>query len=338
MLFRRPPDLEIRDFAVSDDKVKPGEAFDLEVEVRNNGPGESDPTEIYFYYQETGEDDNPRVAGKGKLEVPSLREGRSKKLSLTVEAPMTPHTDYDYGAILPPDIPETYDADLVDPTAEIRLNNVAREKRVEVTTAPDLIVESISVRSGKVTLNPGEEFTLEASVRNQGIGEPERNATLRYYRSSDANISTRDRGVGDDIVSRGSLDTNETETESIRLIAPTQPGVYYYGACVYLRYEDNTNNNCSAAIAITVRMPNLATNFPDLVVGAPTVSANTLAPGQSFTLNTTIQNRGAATTQPITLRYYQSSNANISDIDIEVGTRLPQGIRYCRNRNKAHQS
>ena len=315
LLFPRPPDLEILNFDVSDDDVKPGEEFRLEAEILNNGPGKSEPTEIYFYYQVSDEED-VRVAGKGKVEVPSLPKDEPREVFLTVTAPMTPHTDYDYGAILPPDIPETYDAELVDPTRQIRLNNIAEVVRVEVRSDPDLIVESISVRDGEVTLTPGEAFTLEATVRNQGIGEPERNATLHYYRSSDASISTRDTEVGTDTVSSGNLDTNETEDESIRLTAPTEPGIYYYGACVDLRYESDTDNNCSGSVAITVR----ETRRSDLVVSLLPLSDNTLAPGASFTLQATVRNQGIGTARPTTLRSYQSANASISPNDTEVGS------------------
>ena len=307
LLFPHPPDLEVRGFNVSDDEVEPGETFTIEATVRNNGPGESAATEIFFYYRKSDEN-TPRVAGSGKLSVPSLRERRSHEVSLRVEAPMIPG-DYEYGAILPSDIPDDYDAKLVDPTGEIRLNNTDHED-VEVTSAPDLIVESIS--ANKSTVDPGEVFRLEATVRNQGIGEPTRNATLRYYRSRDANITTRDTEVGDDTISSSNLDT-KPRSESIT--APIEPGVYYYGACVDLRFESNTVNNCSSAVAITVR----ETGPSDLIVSTPTLSANTLPPGQSVTLTTTVQNQGIGPAPTTTLRGYLSSNANISDVDTEVG-------------------
>ena len=318
LLFRRPPDLEIGSFNVSDDEVEPGETFTIEATVQNNGPGESAPTEIFFYYQKSDEDTS-RVAGKGKLNVPSLRARRSSpKLTLTVEAPMIPG-DYKYGAILPPDIPDTYNKDLVellDPRKKIRLNNTDHED-VEVMSSPDLIVESIS--ANKSTVDPGEEFRLEAVVRNQGIGKPARRATLGYYLSDDANITKSDTPVGEDRISEEDLDPDgttkgiATRTESIP--APIEPGVYYYGACVDLRFERNTRNNASSAIAITVR----DTGPSDLFVSTPTLSANTLAPGESLTLTTTVQNQGTGPAPATTLRVHRSSNANISNVDTKVG-------------------
>ena len=313
-LFLRPPDLEIRDFAVSADAVRPGETFTVEATVQNNGPGESTDTDIYFYYQKSDED-TPRVAGSGKRRVSSLREGRSKKVWLRVEAPMTPG-DYEYGVILPPDIPDTYDAalvDLLDPNGEMPLNNIAGE-HVEVRSSPDLIVELVS--PNKLTVDPGEKFRLDAVVRNLGIGAPTRDATLYYYLSSDVNISESDTEVGENNVDKRNLDTNGTIRERIYLNAPIEPGVYYCGARVDLRHERNKSNNYSSVTVITVRK----TDPSDLVVNTPTLSANTLAPGQSATLAATVRNQGPGPAPATTLRGYRSANANISDVDTEVGS------------------
>ena len=44
---------------------------------------------------------------------------------------------------------------------------------------------------------------------------------------------------------------------SIHLDAPSDPGTYYYGACVdEVRGESNTDNNCSKAVRVVV-----STNF-----------------------------------------------------------------------------
>ena len=253
VILRRPPDMQIRDLDVSDDEVSPGQEFELEVKIRNNGPGESAATDVYFYYsenrhsniEELSEEDDLR--GGWTLRVPSLQERGSKTLRLTVEAPMTPDRYY-YGALLPSNIHDTdYKGDLAP---EMRENNLAREERVEVTSSPDLIVLSISVR--EVTLDPGENFTLKVTVQNQGLGEPQTTPTLLYYLSDDVRISVNDKEVGEDRVSR--LDTGETGNESISLTAPTEPGIYFYGACVQkVENESDRSNNCSSAVAITVR-------------------------------------------------------------------------------------
>ncbi len=100
------------------------------------------------------------------------------------------------------------------------------------------------------TLTPGQSFTLSATVRNQGT-EQAAATTLRYYRSSNATISSSDTEVGTDGVS--SLPAGDTSAESINLTAPSDAGTYYYGACVdAVTGESDTGNNCSAAVSITV--------------------------------------------------------------------------------------
>ena len=89
---------------------------------------------------------------------------------------------------------------------------------------PDLIVESPSVNDS--TLTTGQSFTLSATVRNQGNASSAA-TTLRYYRSSDATISTNDVEAGTDEVS--SLSAGVASAESISLNAPSSTGTYYYG-------------------------------------------------------------------------------------------------------------
>ena len=114
--------------------------------------------------------------------------------------------------------------------------------------SPDLIVESPSVNDN--TLTTGQSFTLRATVRNQG-NATSASTTLRYYRSSNATISSSDTEVGTDGVS--SLSAGDTSAESISLTAPSSAGTYYYGACVdNVSGESDTGNNCSSGVSVTV--------------------------------------------------------------------------------------
>ena len=327
LLFRRPPDLEIRDLDVSDRQVSIGEEIELEVEIRNNGPGESAATEVTFYYGSNKRHSNYQevlnakyLRGGWTLHVPALQEDEDITLTRTVNAPMTPDTYY-YGAILTPNVHNTdyvLDIDVDD----FFRNGFAREEQVQVTISPDYIVESISLSGNRTTLDPGGHFTLRATVRNIGLGEPSSSSDLDYYRSSDARISTSDRWVGDDSVSR--LDTNETGNESINLIAPTEPGVYYYGACVSdVSNETDRGNNCSAAIAITVRQvitPVEITGSPDLVVSLSS-NYSLVDPNGYIDLVATVRNQGDAdASNSTTLRYYLSTDTIVSSDDQLIAT------------------
>ena len=113
---------------------------------------------------------------------------------------------------------------------------------------PDLVVQSPSVSDS--TLNEGESFTFSVTVRNQGAGQSAA-TTLRYYRSTDATITTGDIEVGTDAVS--TLAASGTSDESIGLTATSTAVTYYYGACVDpVSGESDTGNNCSSAATVTV--------------------------------------------------------------------------------------
>ena len=102
-------------------------------------------------------------------------------------------------------------------------------------------------------LTPGQEFTLNVTVHNQG-DEQAAATMLHYYRSNNATITSSDTEVGTDEI--GVLDASATSAASIALTAPTSVSAevgIYYGACVAsVRGESNTDNNCSPAVKITV--------------------------------------------------------------------------------------
>ena len=113
---------------------------------------------------------------------------------------------------------------------------------------PDLAVEPVSVSDS--SLVAGASFTLRATVRNHGDASAAA-TTLRYYRSTNATISTSDTAVGTDSVS--GLSASGTSAESISLTAPSSAGTYYYGACVdSVAGESDTDNNCSAGVRVSV--------------------------------------------------------------------------------------
>ena len=185
-------------------------------------------------------------------------------------------------------------------------------------TTPDLVVQTPSASPSSP--NTGQTFTLSATVRNQGNAQAAA-TTLRYYRSTDAGISTGDTEVGTDAV--GGLSASGASYESIDLAAPLVAGTYYYGACVDpVAEETATGNNCSSAVAVIVSDG----TTPDLVVQTPSASPSSPNTGQTFTLSATVRNQGNAQAAATTLRYYRSTDAGISTGDTEVGTDAVGGL------------
>ena len=115
------------------------------------------------------------------------------------------------------------------------------------SSAPDLVVHAPGVSDN---IMAGETFWLLVTVQNLGDAQSAA-TTVRYYRSSDANITTSDTQVGTDAVS--SLLPIRNSGETIRLTAPSTAGTYYYGACVdAVTGESDTTNNCSETAAQVV--------------------------------------------------------------------------------------
>ena len=192
-------------------------------------------------------------------------------------------------------------------------SNVANATTGSAAT-PDLVVDTSTVSNSAP--DAGARITLSARVRNQGNGDAGV-TTLRYYQSTDSTITTNDTEFDTDSVSP--LDASESGDESVRPTAPSNPGTYYYGACVdSVTGESDTANNCSSAVTVTVG----AAPAPDLVVDTPTVSESAPAAGERFTLHATVRNQGNGDAGFSRLRYYQSTDTSITAGDTEVGTDL----------------
>ena len=92
---------------------------------------------------------------------------------------------------------------------------------------PDLWV---AASASEAELSPGEAFELTATVGNRG-GSEAPPTTLRYHRSADASITTSDTQVGTDAMAALAPAGDRSPT-SLTLNAPSEPGTYYFGACV----------------------------------------------------------------------------------------------------------
>ncbi|MCY3738772.1 MAG: T9SS type A sorting domain-containing protein [Gemmatimonadaceae bacterium] len=230
-----PADLVVQSASVSDSTLTPGQSFTLRATVRNQGTGQSAATTLH-YYRSTNRTISTQDTQVGSDAVGALAASGTSAESIRLSAPSSEGTYY-YGACA------------VSVSESDTRNNCSAGVRVTVEAShPDLIVEPASVSESGLT--PGQSFTLSATVRNQGTGESAA-TTLRWYRSTNATISTGDTEVGTGAVA--TLSAGATSAESIPLTAPSSEGTYYYGACVAsVAGESNTGNNCSSAATVTV--------------------------------------------------------------------------------------
>ena len=300
------PDLTVGAPSVSNNSPAAGASFTLSATVNNVGGGDTAATTVR-YYRSTDATITTSDTAVGTEAVAGLAASGSSSKSVDLTAPTIPGTYY-YGACV----------DAVAGESDTT-NNCSASVQVTVPEPvhPDLVVATSSVsNSSPVT---GASFTLSATVRNDGAGDAAA-TTMRYYRSTDATITTSDTEVGTEAVAE--LTASGSSSKSVDLTAPASPGPYYYGACVdVVAGESDTTNNCSTSVEVIVLATEQQTQGqPDLTVGTPTVSDSGPETGASFTLSATVSNTGDGESVATTLRYYRSTDATITTSDTAEGT------------------
>ena len=233
------PDLAVDQPTVSDASPAPGAAFTLSATVGNAGDGASAATTLR-YYRSSDATVSASDTQLGTDSVGALLPGGTSANSISTTAPSTAGTYY-YGACVDAVSGESDSADNCSASVQVDVQDAAAQ--------PDLAVDQPTVSDASPAL--GAAFTLSATVRNTGDGASAA-TTLRYYRSSDATVSTSDTQVGTDPV--GALAAGGTSTESISATAPSTAGTYHYGACVdAVAGESDADDNCSASVQVAVR-------------------------------------------------------------------------------------
>ena len=316
------PDLVVGSPSVNESAPAAGAPFTLSATVENAGEGESEATTLR-YYRSTDATITSSDTSEGTDDMGVLSASATSEESISLTAPSSPGVYY-YGACVEAVTEES------DTT-----NNCSASVRVTVPEPPtpgkpDLIVSAVRATPGVSGFLSGAYFRLWATVENAGEGESEA-TTLRYYRSTDATITSSDTSEGTDDV--GVLSASATSEESISLTAPS-PGTYYYGACVEaVTEESDTTNNCSTFVQVTVREPPAA-GKPDLVIPAVLAGSSNVAgfpAGGSFRLSAVVQNYGDGASEATTLRYYRSTDATITSSDASEGTDAVPGLAISRS-------
>ncbi len=308
----RNPDLAVLVPSVDDPVPEAGGKFSLSATVWNAGDEAAAATTLR-YYRSSNRTISTNDMEVGVDAVGGLAVEAESSESITLTAPPGSGT-YHYGACVDPVPGEANTA-----------NNCSDGVKVEVAGnseggAPDLVVEVPSVDDASP--DASESITLSATVRNRGDGRSG-STTLRYYRSADSRISSRDALVGVDAVD--GLPAAGTGAESISLAVPSRPGTYYYGACVEaVPGKSRSHNNCSDGVAVVVSGG--GAGAPDLAVESAAVDDATPEGRESFTLSATVRNRGDGRSGSTTLRYYRSADSRISSQDAEVGANAVGGL------------
>ncbi len=294
--FSGIPDLMILSSDVNSSNLEPGDSFTTSAIVKNQGSDTSASTTLN-YYLSTDSAISTEDTLLSTQTVDSLQPNTTAEKTLNTTAPAEPGT-YWIGAC-------------VDPVSGEQNTDNNCSNGVPITvqeqTYPDLVALSSNVNSPE--LFPGATFTANTTVKNQG-SKKAAETSLRFYCSTDSTISTEDILLS--TLPVASLQPNATAEQTVNAVTPDTPGTYWIGACVdSVSGEQNTENNCSNGIQITVQEQ----TYPDLVALSSNVNSPELFPGATFTASTTVKNQGSATSTDTMLQYYLSSDSTISTED-----------------------
>ena len=321
------PDLTVS-VSANDSTLAPEQSFTLTARVRNTGGADAEETLVFFYVSEDMTLSIDNDTGLGNRSVAATSANDNERVALDLQAPSGQGVYYYFacaGAVL---------------SESDRSNNCSAPERVvvaEETGAPDLVV---SVTSSETSVAASASFRLTAHVRNQGEAQSS-STRVRYLLSSDATITASDTEVsGDNVALLAPNSDPALESDSVR--APSSAGTYYYGACVVsVEGEENTGNNCSNAVRITVtesttsgggsgggstptppKPDPVPTQGPDLRVSSARVSDSAPEPNAPFTLTIQVRNGGNQPSGQATVRVYESSDSRITmgdkSVDLEV--------------------
>jgi len=176
----------------------------------------------------------------------------------------------------------------------------------------DLVVSSSSVSSSTVAC--GGSITAYANVSNNGNTSASA-STLRYYLSTNNTLDASDTQLASDMVaSLPAGATSSQESANLAIPAGLSAGTYYILFHAddpnAIAESDESNNIAAQQITVTCAAPQA-----DLVISSQSLSANTVACGNTMTVDAVVRNDGdGTTTSGSHLRYYLSED-NVFDAD-----------------------
>ena len=234
-----PPDLTVNLYRPRQATFAPGERFTLDATVYNSGTGASAATQLRVYE----DSDNSRYGREQVItrqSVSSISANGSSTKSVQLTAPLDAGIYY-------------YRVYVDTVTGETKTDN-NYSNWIGIDVLEPLVLESL--QASKVSLTSGESFTLTATVKNSGDTRSAA-TTVRYYRSNDNSLSSRDTRLGSSTVS--GIAAGGTTQVSTSLRAPQAPGTYYYGACV----GDSQTYSGDACAVIRLTVLELAVILPE---------------------------------------------------------------------------
>ena len=279
-----------------------GTSFDIQLAVRNQGAGATSASTTLRFYRSTDATITDADTEVGTDTVGPLGGSNGiSRHSIDLTAPSSKGTYY-YGACV--------DAVAGETNTD---NNCSSARTIAITAlGPDLVVTQVNVPEDDPI--EGEDFSVSVHVKNQGDSRA-LSPTVRYYRSTDATITTGDTEIGTSSLlhmqpgehfNMGSIKTSTA--------APSTAGTYYYGACMdAAEGESDTTNNCSSGEAVTV----VEASGSDLVIESFRIPAiDVYFP--TLPMYATVRNQGSGWSASTPVSFYLSTDATITTSDTRI--------------------
>ena len=316
-----PPDLVIANVSVDYDTMYPGERFTISATVRNTGGRQASNARVRYYRSsdQVFSADDEELANTDDF-IGRLEGGETSDEDAHFDAPSEQGVYY-----------YIVRADAVRNEVNTANNYDTIKITVLPPAAPDYVV---SLSRNKSLVDPGEYVRFDATVLNQGKEDSRDTTTVRFYRSLDPLPSPDDEEIATDTIR--ALRDGRTDDGTENGPAPTEPGTYYYYACVDgVPEERDTDNNCSNVVTVNVRGPDLVVNSVSVDYFSKT---NTVRPDGIFELRATVRNQGTDDADDSTLRYYISSDATLSSDDTEVATNFVYSLDSNETSSRTYRS
>ncbi len=241
------PDLEFTSVTPTSVTISPGNSVTADFTLRNSGGAPAPPTTIRLYISSDASISTSDTETSSTL-GPSLAVGAGVIFTPTITSNSL--DDYWFGLC----------ADAVSGESNTQ-NNCSQGVHVEIvsTGSPDLVV---NLSESAVTIAPGNSFSYDITVRNQGDGASAATEIRAYY-STDPTITTSDQSISDPAgVPPLGPSQEGSATGEHTVGAGTPEGTDYIGVCVdAVPGESDTGNNCSSAITVTITSGGGSTDY-----------------------------------------------------------------------------
>ena len=274
---------------VTPTRILSGSDITFNVKVQNNGDATSRAATLGFYRSSDAAISNSDTSlNSSAITVPSI----AADASLDIARSFAGHHS---GTM-------HYGACLIDASGENTCSNAILIEVIPV----DLSIASLNVTPNRIY--SGGSINFSGEIQNSGE-TASTFATLKIYRSNDAEISNSDTSLKSlslaSIAAGASINIAET-------IGGHSTGTMYYGVCVVdVSSETNTGNNCTTGIAVDI--------IPvSLFVASFNATPNRIFSGGALNISGHLQNNGAEVNNSATLGFYRSSDSNISTSDTSI--------------------